>query len=255
MDNSKNPTGMNSRRSFTKWLMASLVAAPVVANLLSCRRPSQTETAPPSPQATPPTRLPAIVECTGGVSTKPHEPPIGFSDGGSLIIDIPESNRISFGMGSGPRPHNHTLGTANYTSIQEVGVLTRPTDEHPPFFALYRLPPNPTYQLRLWLVQLEDPPSQHQNNYEEPGDEPQLILRATAPHIETERQLGRERVSHKVSVPLRHDYPTPGRHFHIGKWQITEADGTIVKDASTQKLFQGEGDDSYEIYVTFNHPH
>jgi len=182
---------------------------------------------------------------------------MGLYDG-SLVINVPPSGRItSVQQLSGPRPYKHIFGGANYTSIDEVRVLTRPGSGRP-FFMRYALPPNPSYQLRIWLIQLTSSGGGAlQNEYENPGAEPHLIVKATAPQIESAAQLlaGPDAgFSHKSSGPYRYDYPSMARYFHIGRWQISDAEGTPVQDSVTEELFQDQLQDSYEIYVSFNHP-
>ncbi|MBV8855691.1 MAG: hypothetical protein JOZ02_01905 [Acidobacteria bacterium] len=183
-----------------------------------------------------------------------HEPPIGFNDG-SLVIDLPRSAEISQvnNVSGDPRPFKHIFRATNFTGIEEVRVLTRPRAARP-FFVIYQLPQASTFQLRLWLVQLkQQQATQDEDDYEATTMEPQLILRPTSPQIEAVVKLHDGGLSHKHSVPRRFDVPPFARHFHIGKWAITDAAGNVVTDAGGHP-FSGNGDDSYELFVSFYHP-
>jgi hypothetical protein len=238
-----------SRRRFSKSIIASLMAAPLVSSLSSCKAKREP--------------LPSIKRCEGNVSDFPHEPPIGVSDGGSLIIEVPEHNKILTPVQNVPgdaRPFKHILGTANFTSIQEVRALKRPKSQRPSF-VIYSLLPDPKFQLRIWLAHLSINSGTLEDQYESvpDGTEPHLILKPTSPQIETQGQLQDATnvvMSHKTSVPYRYQYPQAAdeRHFRIGKWQITDDKGTVVQDADGN-LFQSDTDsDSYELFVSFNHP-
>jgi hypothetical protein len=255
MGRQQETADFKSRRGFTKSLVATLAATPAIIGLAACKSDSDQRQAALASATPSPNQLPRKAPCaatTAGI--EPHEPPIGFYDG-SLVLNVPVSDRLVFSNSGTVRSFKAAFEKANYTSIQEVRVLTRPGAGRP-FLVRYQLPPNPVYQLRIWLVQLDAASGGGalQNEYVSPGAEPQLILKATAPHLETEAKLVDAGYSHKASTPLRYDYPALARHFHIGKWQISDDEGVPVQDVVTEELFQDQGHDSYEIFVSFNHP-
>lgn len=247
---------MTSRRNFGIRLAATLAAVPIVGGMLACKQDGSRNVTTPD-GATPSGPLPRRRPCAPlGLEPQPHEPPIGFGDG-SLVMDVPLSCRLrQLSDGGAPRPFRYEFTSARYTSIKEVRVLTRPTSGFP-FFMRYDLPANPDYQLRIWLVQLSASSGSEQNLFESPGTEAQLVLSATSPHVQTELRLipgADDGYSHKRAVPLRYDYPALARHFHIGQWQITDSRGSVVQDVVEEEPFSDSNNDSYQIFVTFNHP-
>ncbi len=255
MERPEQRCGFNSRRGFTKSLIATLASAPGIIGLAACKNNSNQKQLALTSATPSPNQLPRKAPCAAPtLGIEPHEPPIGFYDG-SLVLNVPVSDRLVFSTSGAIRSFKATFERANYTSIQEVRVLTRPQSGRP-FLVRYQLPPNPVYQLRIWLVQLDagSGGGALQNEYASPGADPQLILKATAPHIETEAQLVDAGYSHKASTPLKYEYPALARHFHIGKWQISDDEGVPVQDVVSEELFQDQGHDSFEIFVSFNHP-
>jgi hypothetical protein len=233
-------------------MAASALAFPVFASS-AVSQEQQTDKSKQKEKDNKPTRVPCQPE--GGIA--PHEPPIGF-EGGSLIIDVPKTNKIDVitTVPSDDRPHKHTLGSANYTGIQEVKVLTRIANGFPSY-TRYELPlvtgPSP-YQLRIWLVQLKRDSGDLEDQYEAiaSGAKPHLLLKPTSPQIETQHRLNQLGFSHKPHVPYRYEYPSFGKHFRIGQWQITDSAGTIVKDEAGNR-FEGKEFEQYNIYVSFYH--
>lgn len=243
------------RRTFFTRLSAAAIGIPLLASIADAQRRGGRKQ--PTRSASPSSRnaqRPTIKACEPGVPPVTHEPPIGFTDG-SLMIDLPRSAEISQvnNVSGDPRPFKHIFRATNFTGIEEVRVLTRPRAGRP-FFVRYQLPEDSTFQVRLWLVQLkQQQTTQDEDDYDAPTAEPQLILRPTSPQIEAVVKLRDNGLSHKHSVPRRFDVPPFARHFHIGKWAITDAAGNVVKDAAGIP-FSRSGDDSYELFVSFYHP-
>ena len=253
MSTNSDDSDRPSRRSFTKLMAASALAVPVfTSNAVSQKQ--KTDKSAPNGKVAKPTRVPCDEE--GGIS--PHEPPIGF-EGGSLIIDVPESNKIDVitTVPGDDRPHKHKLGSVTYTGIDEVKVLTRAANGVP-FYATYQLPLVPVtspYQLRIWLVQLKRDSGDMEDQYEAiaSGAKPHLLLKHTSPQIETQHRLNQLGFSHKHNIPYRYEYPSFGKHFRIGQWQITDTAGVIVKDDDGNR-FEGKGHEQYSLYISFFHP-
>jgi hypothetical protein len=240
-----------SRRSFTRSIATWTVGLPLLSSLAGAQQKSRQPSYHHVAQVTKPT----IVPCDSEGGTLPHEPPIGI-EGGSLIVDVPKTNKISV-VSSVPdddRPYKHTLGSARYLGIQEAKVVTRAARRV--FYTRYQLPLNAKYQLRIWLVQLKPlgAGNELEDQYENiaSGAKPSLVLKPTGSQIETTHPLRDVGLSHKHNVPYRYEYPPHGRHFRIGRWQITDDMGNVVKNDSGTP-FNGEGHDSYQIYIGFYH--
>ena len=253
MSTNSDDSDRPSRRNFNKLIAASALGFPVFATNAASQEKTTEKLAPRESD----TRVPTILPCDPPGGTSPHEPPIGFN-GGSLIIDVPRSNMIEVitNVPGDDRPHKHTLGTAAYTGIQEVKVLTRAVNGIPSY-ARYLLPLTPVttpFQLRLWLVQLRRDGGELENQYEPlaAGARPHLLLKHTRPQIETQHRLNQLGFSHKHHVPYRYEYPRFGRHFRIGQWQITNEAGVVVTDGAGNR-FEGREHDSYDLYVSFYH--
>jgi len=239
-----------SRRGVIKSILGATIASVFFSSPSNAQRHGKASGSSSKPQARK-IKRPTRLACEPAGSPEPHEPPIGLN-GGSLTLDIPNSNKIVFSgpMPNDPRPYKQVLGTATYTGIEEDRVLTRPRSQRP-FFNRYQLPFNPRYQLRIWLVNLKNDSGNDEDLYESLGAESSLLLRLDPPQIETEEKLKELGKSHKHSVPLRYEYPRP-KHFHIGKWQITDNTGKVVTDILGNR-FEGIGDDSYDLFVSFYH--
>ena len=258
MPNKENQDLKTSRRSFTKIATTALVALPALVSW-SCKK------TPPSPpdnrQPTTPTK--DICFSSGGVEE--HIPPMGVTDGGSLILETTgeiEKNG-SYYVQKAPADEDR-LG-----DITKVTVITETASR--PYLSVnryYVLPPNA--QLFLWYQRLKPNPGTNECDFEaisfDPAH-PDVTIQggnktANRPlRMSFPEDLKPKEKTHKCKRP--HKYVQPDKsgsqgHFRIGQWRLVDGGKNVIKD-----IFGNPFEDSvnnattipehFSIYIDFDH--
>jgi hypothetical protein len=275
-----------SRRSFTKSVVATLVAGPIAASIVGCQKSQNQNTATASNQASPPcptppttmaeTTGPQIITCDPKLPFEDHIPPMGIDGGGSLRIEL--RNRLKLQTGGPPFTYLEVDGLEEHDrfgELEKVRVISelRPTPPDTIYVTdvtYFGLPAKS--QLLFWYQKVKGPdpgPDDPDSEFDPvppsgyPDNDPDVrivggdgtnFLKITVKH---KKLLNKHEKTHKLTRPFRFKHPADGsvpglgRHFRIGQWRIVGNDGiTAVEDAAHNK-FESKGADDYRLYVTF----
>jgi hypothetical protein len=267
MSDKENPD-ITSRRQFTKIVTGAMIAVPTLVSL-SCtsKQQQQQQPCPPVGQ-NPRPKDPTIDNCfsTGGGGTEEHIPPMGITDGSSLLVETTGEleKKGDYYEEKAPKDEDK-LG-----DIESVIVITESAkDPYVSFKRYWILPPNS--QLLLWYQNLKEMPGSDECDYEPTTFDPEKpAVRIQGGNRDAGRPLRMsfpkdlkpKEKTHKCKHPHRYrqaDNPGPaGRHFRIGQWRIVDGSGKVIKDLFG-KPFEDSVNNSetipehFLIYINYDH--
>jgi len=257
MPNRENQDLKTSRRSFTKIATTALVALPALVSW-SCKK-----TPPPPPDNGPPT-TPTTDVCFSSGGVEEHIPPMGVTDGGSLILETTGEieKKSNYYEQKNPADEDR-LG-----DITKVTVITETATK--PYLTVnryYVLPPNS--QLLLWYQRLKQNPGNDECDFEPiKFDEvpPDVTIQggnkaAGRPlRMSFPEDLKPKEKTHKCKRP--HKYTQPDKsgsqgHFRIGQWRLVDGNKQVIKDVFGKPFEDSVNKptipEHFSIYIDFDH--